>query len=137
MSTEMTPIQNLHFAIGELAYSVACADGKVQREERERLLEIVNKEMEKGNYSFDISGIIFQLMDKDKSCSLGETYDSAMKQIRLNGHYLSPELKEKFIRIIERVAEAYPPVTSAEKQILERFRADIADIKGDPVYYGK
>lgn len=29
----MTPLQNLHSAIGELAYSIARADGTIQKEE--------------------------------------------------------------------------------------------------------
>jgi uncharacterized tellurite resistance protein B-like protein len=136
MSSEMTPTQNLHYAIGELAYAVACADGSIQKEERQKFQDIVKSELEQGHHVFDIASIIFQIMDKDK-VGLMLTYEMAMKQIRVNSHYLSPELKEKFIRVMERVAEAYPPVTSSEEEIVKRFKRDIAEIHGDPIYYNK
>jgi hypothetical protein len=64
-------------------------------------------------------------------------YDWAIHEIKNNSHYLSPKLKEKFIRVMERIAEAYPPVTTDEKQMIERFRREIEPLKGDPVYYDK
>jgi len=60
-----------------------------------------------------------------------------MNQIKLNGHYLSPQLKETFINVAEQIANAYPPVTKNEESLLERFKKDIANINGDPVYYSK
>lgn len=132
----MTPIQNLHYAIGELAYAVASADGKVQKEERKKFHDIVESELHKNNSEFDISGIIFQIMEKDRPGSR-ETYKWAMDEIRLNSHYLSPQMKQTFIRIMEQIAVAFPPVTRTEKNLLEKFRKEIADINGDPVFYEK
>lgn len=132
----MTPIQNLHYAIGELAYAVAHADGKVQQEEREKFHAIVEAELRCKDYDFDISDIIFQIMDKDKQ-STETVYNWALKIIQTNSHYLSPELKQTFIKVMEKVAKVYPPITVNEKNILERFRKDIESIHGDPVYYAK
>ncbi len=132
----MTPIQNLHYAIGELAYAVAHADGKVQQEEREKFHAIVEAELRCKDYDFDISGIIFQIMDKDKQ-STETVYNWALKNIKTNSHYLSPELKQTFIKVMEKIAKVYPPVTVNEKNILERFKKDIESIHGDPVYYAK
>ncbi len=130
----MNSVENLHYAIGELAYAVARADGKVQQEERKIFHDIVTEELQDKNYNFDVSDIIFHLMDKDKYDSK-TTYEWAMRQIKMNSHYLSPELKEKFIRVMERIAEAFPPVNEAEVNLIEAFKEDIAPIKGDPVYY--
>lgn len=132
----MTPIENLHYAIGEIAYAIAVADGKMQKEERQKFHDIVAAELRCKNYAFDISGIIFRILDKDKQ-DMETTYQWAMNQIKLNSHYLSPDLKLTFLRVIEKIAKAFPPVTKEEKNLLERFRKDIADIKGDPVYYKK
>jgi len=132
----MTPIQNLHYALGELAYAVAHADGKVQKEEREKFHNIVEAEIRCKDYDFDVSDIIFQIIDKDKQ-DAETTYNWAMKQIKTNSHYLSPELKKTFITVMEKVAKAYPPVTGDEKSLIERFRKDIEPIYGDPVYYAK
>ena len=130
----MTPIENLHYAIGELAYAVARADGKVQPQERAKFHDIVEAELRCQDYAFDVSDIIFQIMDKDKQ-STETVYNWALNTIRTNGHYLSPELKQTFIRIMEKIAKVYAPVTQSEKDILEKFKKDIDSIHGDPVYY--
>ena len=56
----MTPIESLHYAIGELAYSIARADGSVQQEERSKFHDIIEAELRCGDYAFDVSDIIFQ-----------------------------------------------------------------------------
>src|ERR1035437_6477984 len=117
----MTPLENLHYAIGELAYTVACADGKVQKEERKKFHDIVDAELRCKDYDFDVSDIIFRIMGKDKTDS-ETTYKWAMDQIKLNSHYLSPKLKETFIKVMEKVAKAYLPVTTREQTIIDRDR---------------
>lgn len=130
----MNAIENLHYAIGTLAYAVAKADGKIQKEEEKKFQAIVSDELDSKNHSFDVSDIIFKILEKDKF-DTETTYNWAMREIKTNSHYLSPELKEKFICVMEKVAKAYPPVTSEENTILERFKKDIEPIHGDPVYY--
>ena len=132
----MTPIENLHYAIGELAYAVARADGGVQKEERKKFHDIVAAELRCKDYAFDISDIIFQIMDKGKTDS-ATTYKWAMDEIRLNSHYLSPELKKVFIKVMEKVAKAFPPIKKNEQDIIDKFKKDIAAINGDPVFYEK
>jgi uncharacterized tellurite resistance protein B-like protein len=134
MTQNMTPLQNLHYAIGELAYAVARADGSVQKEERQKFHDIVAVQLRNDNYAFDISAIIFQIMDKDKA-TLPDSYNRAVKEIRNNSHYLSPKLKETFICVMEKIAEAYPPVTIGERDLIEAFRHEIAPLEGDPIYY--
>ena len=129
-----SPIQNLHYAIGELAYAIARADGKVQPEERKKFQAIVEAELRCKDFDFDLSDIIFKIMDKDHQDS--ETvYNWAMHEIRTNGHYLSPELKKTFLCVMEKIAKAYPPVTEQEHSLIERFKRDIEEIHGDPVFY--
>ncbi len=132
----MNQIENLHMAIGQLAFAVAFADGKVQKSEREKFHGIVTEELSNQDYSFDVSDVIFQIMEKDKMDS-NTVYDWAIKEIKTNGNYLSPTLKQKFITVMERVAAAYPPITSSESSIITRFKKDIEAIHGDPIYYGK
>lgn len=132
----MIPIQNLYYSIGQLAYTIASADGKIQKQEAVRFLDIVTAELDNKNYDFDVSLIIFNMMVKDKT-DPQTTYDWAMNNIRINSHYMSPELKLKFIKIMEEISEAFPSVTSEEKNILERFKKDIAPLNGDPVFYEK
>lgn len=133
----MTPVENLHYAIGELAIAVALADGEVQKEERDQFHKLVETELRNKYYAFDISDIIFKVMDKQQVSSTSDAYNSALKEIKMNSHYLSPELKATFIKVMEKVANAYKPVTINEMLLIEKFKEDIAPINGDPVYYSK
>jgi len=132
----LTPLENLHYAIGEMAYAMARVDGKVQLEERKKFHDIIESELKNKEYSFDISAIIFQIMDKDKQDSK-TAYIWGMNQIRTNSHYLSPGLKKKFMNVIEKVAEAYPPVTREEQDLIDKFKKELEPINGDPVYYNQ
>jgi uncharacterized tellurite resistance protein B-like protein len=132
----MTARENLYYALGELAYAIARADGSVQKEEREKFHNIIVKELNNNEYDIDVSDIVFQLMDHEKRDSKS-TYEWAMNMIKINSHYLSPELKQKFINVMENIAKAYPPVTVEEKNLIEMFKMDILPINGDPIYYEK
>jgi len=133
----MTPLQDLHAAAGELAYAMAFADGEVQAEERKKFFEIVMQELRNKDYNFDLAEILFKVIDKDKCLDVETAYAGAMKSIRLNSHYLTPELKDKFMIVMEKIAAAFPPVTNNEQNLLKRFVADIAPIHGDPALYTK
>jgi uncharacterized tellurite resistance protein B-like protein len=132
---KMSPIENLHYAIGELAYSVAKADGQVQPAERKKFRDMVVEELEKDNYGCNVAHIIFQIMDKDEA-TMPDSYHWALKTLKTNSHYLTDGLKERFICVMEKVASAYPPVTVEEEALMVRFRKDIAPLKGDPDLIG-
>lgn len=132
----MTPQQNLHSAIGKLAYAIARSDGEVQKEEREKFQAIVAAELRCKDWNFDISDIAFKMLEKEKFIDSKTSYDWAMKEIKLNSHYLSPEMKKTFIKVIEKIARSFPPVTKEEASLIEQFKHDIEEINGDPVYYG-
>lgn len=130
----MNAIENLYYAVGEIAYAIAKSDGAVQKEEKKRFYSFLRKELEKFNNEVDVSEIIFEIMRKD-DMDTETAYKWAMYGIRLNSHYLSPELKWFFLKVIEKVAAAYPPVTLEERNIIDKFRADIAPLRGNPLYY--
>jgi len=132
----MTPLENIHYAIGELAYAFAKIDGKVNPEERKRFSEIVSNGFKKSNYNYDISDIIFKIFDRDKRDS-ESAYNWAMHELQINSHYLSPELKECALKIMKEIAEAFPPFTNEEKELYQKFKKDIEPLKGDPIYYTK
>ena len=133
-----SPTENLHYAIGELAYAIARADGVIQREEKEHLRKMIRDELRSGSDNFDVTGIIFHLLEKNpRAYDCKTAYEWAMKEIRMNIHYLSPAMKEKFILLLEKVAKAFGTVTLEEKDIIDMFREDIGPLKGDPVFYDK
>jgi uncharacterized tellurite resistance protein B-like protein len=130
----MTSLESLYYAIGELAYAVARADGKIQEQEKEKIHQIVENALKNNEHNFDISEIVFQLMERDKVDSR-TSYNWAMKQIRLNSHYLSPKLKKTIISVMEQVAEAYPPITGEERELIEDCKKEMEEIYGDPIFY--
>lgn len=130
----MGPKENLHDAIGMMAYLVAFADGKIQPEERTKWEQIVAEEISQHDKDFDVSAISFKLMEKDK-LNTETVYQWVIKEMRNNSHYLSPELKLTALRILEKIAKAFPPVTDSEKSYIHQFRRDITPLTGDPVFY--
>lgn len=130
----MTSTQNLHYAIGQIAFAVAFSDGQVQKEEREKFESIISGELRGKNYDFDISDIVFKILDKEKY-DVETVYHWAMNEIKTNSHYLSPVLKQTFIIIMEKIAKAFPPVNGEESKLIDRFKKDIESVIGDPVYY--
>jgi hypothetical protein len=62
-------------------------------------------------------------------------YEWAMREMRLNSHYLSPALKKTFLSVMEKVAQTFHTVTEVGPNIVDRFRKDLKSIHGDPIYY--
>lgn len=122
----MNATQNLYYALGQLAYSVAMADGKLQKEEKERFHKLMMAEAAY-DIDFDYADIIFQILDKDHM-PLDTTYQWAMKELELNRHYLNDHLKKKFADVMAQVAKAFPPLAAEEQQLISRFRADVAHL---------
>lgn len=132
----MTPTENLYYALGEIAYTIAFADGKVQQEEMDRFSEIVRNGLNKGKLSYDLSGIVFELLRKERQ-DADTAYEWAMHELKLNSHYLSPDMKEAFIYTVDAVSEAFPPITDRERVFLKKFKEEFALLKGDAAYYAR
>jgi uncharacterized tellurite resistance protein B-like protein len=122
----MDATQNLYYALGQLAYAVAVADGKLQPEEKDRFHKLVMAEAAY-DIDFDYANIIFQLLEKDRM-PLDVAYQWALHELRLNSHHLNPYLKNKFANVLEQVAKAFPPLGEAEQKLISRFRADVAEL---------
>jgi hypothetical protein len=130
----MTPVESLHYAIGELAYAMACTKGHLQKEEHDKFHRIVEAELRMHDPDFEVSEIIFQILEKEHA-DPKQAYDSAIHQLQINSHYISPKLKETFMRVIEKIAMAFPPSTSEEIEFVNKFKKELSELKGDPVYY--
>lgn len=120
--------EHLYYALGELAYAVAVADGKIQQEERQKLHDIVVEATACHKTDFNISGIIFHILQKDH-VNLLPVYDWAIKEIREHSYFLTEDMKVDFIGVIEKVARAFGSITIEEENIIEKFKQDIEKIK--------
>ena len=120
-------IQNLYYALGELAYAIAKADGTIQDEEKQTLHHVVISELTKNNFHIENIEIIPRFMEQDH-VPVENTYKEALDVMRVNSLYLDETLKEKFISVIQKVADAFPPVTREEQFIIDRFKKDLNDL---------
>lgn len=119
--------QQLFYALGELAYAMASADGKLQNEEKKTFEKIVSEHKAWHAGDFDYAAVIFRIMEKDKT-DMETAYTFAMKEMELNKHHLTAQMINSFKEILARVAEAFPPVAINEKELLQRFNSDIKKI---------
>lgn len=120
--------QSLFYGFGQIAYAVAQADGKVQREEREKLHAFLDEEIKRLDADFNYTDIIFQLLDKEH-IDFETSYKWGIDSMSLGGHKLTNPLKWEFLEILCKVAEAYPPSTKKETEIISRFLHDLRKMK--------
>ena len=121
--------QNIYYALGILAYALAKSDGKIQHEEKEKLFEIVKKEIDH-NIDFEYAEIIFQLLERDKM-GFEQTYSWALEELKKGRHYLSPEIKKNMITTLEQIAISFDKVSNEEENFIDRFKIDIENIGSD------
>lgn len=120
----MEHLQNLYYVLGELSYAIAKADGAIQKEEKEAIHAIVISELKKNNFYFEDLEMTFRFMQKD-NIQIETIYEEALDVMRSNSFYLDKKLKEKFISVIQKIADAFPPITSSEQSFIDRFKTDI------------
>jgi len=123
----MTSTQSLFYALGEMAYAIASADGTIQKEEKEELQKILVSEFSDYPGAYNYTEIIFHILQKDK-LDLETTYNWAIREIKFNKEHLTAVLSMKFIKVIEKVAHAFPPVTADEQKLVDRFIKEIITI---------
>lgn len=128
----MTAVGNLYTALGEVAYAIASADGRVQQEEKNKLNELLVSEFNRYPQASAYSGIIFDILKRDAMDS-ATAYTWALHEIEINSNYLSASMKAFFIEVIRNVAAAFPPVTAAENDLITDFTARLQQIHIDSV----
>jgi uncharacterized tellurite resistance protein B-like protein len=111
--------QHLYYALGIMAYAVAKADGEIQQQERQMIHKIVSEETEH-NINFDYAEIIFSILQKEKN-GVDSVYKWAIHSIDLGKHHFTPLMKDQFIAVIKKIAEAFPPTTKGESKMIDKF----------------
>jgi uncharacterized tellurite resistance protein B-like protein len=109
-------------ALAELAYSIALADGELDTKEKKAFHEIIQSELGKSSWSAKNR---FSILEERIAPNIDQSYKFAMFAIKTNKKDFSPELKQKFINVIERIAGSVEGLRTGEKEIIERFKKDI------------
>lgn len=119
--------QKIFYALGQLAYVVALADGKIQPEEKQKLHAIIAEEAKDHDPDYDFSDIIFDLLD-DEKMDQETIFEAAFKEIKSASYYLTDDMKSDFPAILEKVARAKSPITDNEIKWLKRIKTELEKI---------
>ena len=113
-----------YYGSGIIAFAVAESDGIIQQRERRELMNLVREWSETIEVTFDIAEIIFSLLAKtNRARSLD--YETGLEYIRKGRDYMTPQLKGRFVFLINDIAHSFPPDTAAEKELVKRFEKDL------------
>ena len=109
-------------ALADLAYSIALADGKLEEQEKNAFNEIIESELGKSAGSAKNR---FAILDERVSPNIEQTYKSVMFAIKTNKKDFSPDLEQRFIHVIERIAKSVDGLRKDERDLIDRFKTDI------------
>ena len=116
--------QLLFYALGNVAYAVAMADGTLQAAEKQKLHDLVLREMSILGPDIDVSEIIFHVLGKHHN-DAESAYAWGMNEFERSSQWLTDDLKVDFYAIVEKIARAFGPVTEEENAWIARFRHDL------------
>ncbi len=113
--------REIYRAIAELAYIVAKAHDGLKLEEKKAFFEIINKELEFEAWSAESR---FSILDRKKP-TLEHGYNAALYEIKKYKNHLTDELKDKTLRVVRKVADAYKGTSEVQAFIISRLESDL------------
>jgi uncharacterized tellurite resistance protein B-like protein len=111
----------LYYGFGQVVYALAAADGEVQKEEWLKLQETLKEAHDQKHIEMDVTGIIFKLQESQKTFSSEESLEMGLKNMKLGDNHLTPQLYDSFLHILGKIANAFPPSTESELNVMEKF----------------
>lgn len=115
----------LYRCIAELAYVMAKVDRGLSSPERIAFYKVINEELEFDAWAAQSR---FELLDEVVEPSLDKAYNEAMYDFRKYKDHLSPELKEKTLRVLQKVADACNGFNEKEALIMDRIKREFRDL---------
>lgn len=117
--------REIYRAIAEMAYVIAKADKGLSADERMTFNKIVEEELEFNSW---VAQSRFELLDEVTQPSIDIAYNEAMHDLKKYRDHLTPALKEKAIRVMQKVAESCSGYSEKEKLIIDRFKNDLKSL---------
>lgn len=109
-------------ALAELAYSIALADGELEEKEKIAFNEIIESELGKSAWSAKNR---FNILEERISPNIEQSYKFAMFAIKTNKKDFDSNLKQKYINVIERIANSVEGLREEEQDLIKRFKKDV------------
>lgn len=118
--------ENIHKAMGSLAYAIAVADGTIQEKEKEVILELATKEFQLSDTDSEWINAIFTQL-QEKNVGLNEAYTFAIDTLEANRHDydFDEAMKNRCITFMKKIADAVGEIDHNETSVIDRFSADI------------
>jgi uncharacterized tellurite resistance protein B-like protein len=114
--------REIYRGIAEMAYVIAKADKGLSASERIAFQNIIDDELDFDSWAAQSR---FELLDEITEPSIEKVYNEAIYDFRKYKNHFTPELKEKAIKVMSRVAEACSGFSDKEAFIIDRFRNDL------------
>lgn len=117
--------RSLFYGFGEVAYALGKSDGVINEVEKEVFHDTIRREMSEHDPDFDYADVVFDIMKKE-DVDINTAYKWGINAMNLGKHHLTPFLRKEFIYILNVLAESNPPVTQEKKEIIKKFKEELA-----------
>jgi tellurite resistance protein len=117
--------RELYRGIAEMAYVIARADKGLSSEERIAFYKIIREELAFDAWAAESR---FELLDEIIQPSIEKAYNEAIHDFRKYKSHLTEDLKEKSVRVLQKVAEACSGFSEKEAIVLDRFKKDLRNL---------
>lgn len=115
--------REIYRAIGELAYVVAKADKGLSAREKMAFFQIAKEELDYESWAAQSR---FDVLDEIVNPSIEQAYNDAIHEFKKYKDHLTDELKEKSLRVLQRMAVCCDGLSANEAFVLDRFRKDLS-----------
>ena len=118
--------ENIHRAMGSLAYAIAVADGSIQSKEKEVILQLARKEFQLSDSDSEWINTMFTQLES-QGIGLNEAYEFAIDTLEANRHDydFDEAMKNRCLSFMKKIADAFGEIDYKETSVIDRFSADI------------
>lgn len=120
----MNATQKIYYALGQLAYLVALADGKVQESEIRALHKLVINEIKKHNTNFEYSDIIFNVLNEEK-LNPDLIYEFAINELKEASEFITESIKNEILSVLTNIASSYDNVSDEELKVIRNVEEEL------------
>ena len=114
--------REIYRAIAELAYVVAKADKGLSAEERMAFYKIAATDLDYDSWAAQSR---FELLDEVIHPSIEKAYNDAIHELKKYKEHFTPDLKDKAILVLQKVAASCNGLSANEAFIIDRFKKDL------------
>jgi hypothetical protein len=128
--------EHFYAELGKLLYAVADIDGVITKKEKDILLDMVRKELAPAEKHTDQFGtdaayyteIEFELAE-DQIMDSESAFNSFIDYVEEHHTAIDERMRDTSIRLAERLAEAYEGTNHKEKELVQKLRRRLSEIK--------